>query len=154
MESDSDTVNDVKQVSTKVVYDLTCEDEKKPYKVSEDEKKERIEKKIKKEMKKMEQKRRIGKRYNSEEEIKKCVEDLGLQYDVFRKYYEIRAITVPDSSGMYMGTEKTMYRIKLKMMERMTDYEKAERKVYNKELFGMGVNGMIRVINSFIGNSR
>lgn len=134
MESDSST-EDIKEVSKKEVVDLTVEDEKKP-------KKNDIKKKIEKEKKKLERRRRINMKYSSEKQVRDCVDQLGLDLNLFMKYYEI--VRVP---FFYIPEKREVmaYKIGLKRMNHLTLDDEAVREVYNKELFGMSVNEMYQM---------
>lgn len=135
MESDSST-EDIKEVSKKEVVDLTVEDEKKP-------KKNDIQKKIEKEKKKLERRRRINMKYSSEKQIMDCVEQLGLDLNLFVKYYEI--VRVP---FFYIPEKREViaYKIGLKSISQLLSLDdEAVREAYNKELFGMSVSEMYQM---------
>ena len=135
MESDSSTENDIKEVSKKEVVDLTVEDEKKP-------KKNDIKKKIEKEKKRLERRKRINMKYSSENQVKDFVEQLGLDLNLFIKYYEI--VRVP---FFYIPEKREVmaYKIGLKRLSRLDLDEEAEREAYNKILFGMSVREMYQM---------
>ena len=134
MESDSST-EDIKEVSKKVVVDLTVEDEKKPKKID-------INKKIEKEKRRLEQRRRIYMKYSSEKQITDYVEQLGIDLNQFMKYYEIVQVPL-----FYVSENKnTMaFKIAMKRLSRMNLDEQAEREAYNKVLFGMSVSEMYQM---------
>ena len=135
MESDDSTENNLKEVSKKDVVDLTGEDEKKPKKID-------IKKKIEKEKKKLERRRRIYMKYNSEKQIEDCVEQLGIDLNQFMKYYEIVQFPL-----FYIQENKNVmaFKIRMKSLSRLSLDEEAEREVYNKILFGMGVSEMYQM---------
>ena len=135
MESDSSTENDIKEVSKKVVVDLTVEDEKKPKKID-------IKKKIEKEKKRLERRKRINMKYSSENQVKDFVEQLGLDLNLFMKYYEIVKF-----SFFYIPEQRQAiaYKIGLKNISWLDLDEEAEREAYNKILFGMSVREMYQM---------
>ena len=135
MESDDSTENNLKEVSKKDVVDLTGEDEKKPKKID-------IKKKIEKEKKKLERRRRIYMKYDSEKQIEDFVEQLGIDLNQFMKYYEIVQFPL-----FYIQENKNVmaFKIRMKSLSRLRLDEEAEREVYNKMLFGMGVSEMYQM---------
>ena len=109
--------------SEKIIYDLT-EDEKKPIKIQiKEERKKRIEKKIIKEYLRLEKKQQSY--FKTKEEAEQYIKDLGLDLNIFNKYYWIKP------SITQFG-----YLIQLRPIPNLTNYQKAERRIYNEEIYG------------------
>ena len=81
-------------------------------------------------------------KYSSEKQVMDYVEQLGLDLNLFMKYYEIVRVPfffVPEKR------EVMAYKIGLKRMNHLNLNEEAEREVYNKVLFGMSVHEMYQL---------